>query len=133
VDARPWVVVLATAVFLLVTAAARSEVARELPNPFSGDGPPAASVQSELVTAFDGGAIASVPVDVVPASDRPVVAGSAKRADGQRAPSPAPITAAAAATSVPLAWDVPLHGSLTSVGPVALGLSRRGPPTPADR
>jgi hypothetical protein len=125
-------VVLATAVFLLVTVAARSEVARELPNPFSQGGSAAASVPTGLVAGFDGGAIASVPVDVVPASDRPVVAGGAKRADGQRAPSLAPPAAAAAATSVPVAWDVPLQGSLTSVGPVALGLSRRGPPAAVD-
>jgi hypothetical protein len=132
VDVRARVVVVATAVLLLVTVAARSELGRPLANPIPRDRT-AAVVAAELVTAFDGSAIVASPADVVPASDRPVVAGAAKRADGQRAPSLAPNAGAAAAAWVRLVWDVPLHGSLTSVGPVALGLTRRGPPAAGDR
>jgi hypothetical protein len=81
---------------------------------------------------FEHGAIASLPAHVVPASDRPIVA-RAKRADGQRATSDAPTGGSTASASVPLAWDLPLHGSLTSLGPVAAGLTRRGPPPSAAR
>jgi hypothetical protein len=132
-DVRARVVVLATAVLLLVTVAARAEVALKLGGPVRVDRPAMTSVAAELVTAFDGSSIASVPVDVVPASDRPVVTGGAKRADGQRAPSMAATGGGAATASIRFVWDLPLHGSLTSVGPVALGLTRRGPPTAGDR
>jgi hypothetical protein len=132
VDVRARVVVVVTAVLLLVTAAARSEPGRPLANPIPRDRT-AAVAAAGLVTHFDRSAIASSAVDVVPVSDRPVVAGGAKRADGQRAPSLAPTGTAAAGTWVRLAWDVPLHGSLSSVGPVALGLTRRGPPAAGDR
>jgi hypothetical protein len=132
-NVRARVVVLATAGLLLLTAAARAEIALTLGGPVRVDLPATASIPGELVTAFDGSSIASVPVDVVPASDRPVVTGGAKRADGQRAPSMAPTGGGAATASVRFVWDLPLHGSLTSVGPVALGLTRRGPPTASDR
>jgi hypothetical protein len=132
VDVRARVFLLAAAVLLLVTAAARSEVARTLESPFGSDRPAVPSAPVELATVFEQSAIASVPVQVVPASDRPVVAG-ARRAEGQRAASVAPTGDASAAASVPLAWDVALHGSLITVGPLALGLTRRGPPASGDR
>jgi hypothetical protein len=60
-------------------------------------------------------------------SDRPVITGSGKRADGHRALSLAVGILDGIVASIPVAWDVRISRSLTAAGPVAIGLARRGP------
>jgi hypothetical protein len=76
-------------------------------------------------------AIESVPAPLVTTSDRPVIAGSGKRADGHRALSLAVGVLDGVVASIPVAWDVRLTRSLIGAGPVAFGLARRGPPAPS--
>ena len=118
--------VLATAVLVALTAASRSEVGRLLSD--AAVRARDASAPAEIVTALDHTTFASIPARAVPASDRPVVSGGGKRAEGQRAPSLASTAGGAPRASVELVRDVPVDGSPTSVGPIALGLTRRGPP-----
>jgi hypothetical protein len=125
--ARTRIVVAAMALFVAVASASRSEVADLLPR--IGEFHTVAVAQPDrFVTASDGSTIASVPAGAVPVSDRPVVAGAGKRAEGQRAPSLAPPVSGIAFATAHLVLDVVPHGSLATLGPSKLGLTRRGPP-----
>jgi hypothetical protein len=74
--------------------------------------------------------IGSASAPVVTTSDRPVIAGSWKRAEGQREPLLAAMGEIGVVASHPLAWDVRLPGSVAAADPAQLGHAQRGPPAP---